>query len=52
MNTLSATPNPKAPPEPPSPITTEIIGVFIPLISIKFLAIASPCPCFSASSPG
>ena len=52
INILSETPSPSAPPLPPSPITTEITGTLSPLISIRFLAIASPCPCSSASNPG
>ena len=38
---LSATPIAKAPPLPPSPITTEIVVVFRLLSSNKFTAIAS-----------
>ena len=38
---LSATPIAKAPPLPPSPITTAIVGVFKSLSSYKFVAIAS-----------
>ena len=52
MYTLSPTPIPNAPPEAPSPIIIEIIGVFKRAISKIFLAIASPCPLSSASKPG
>ena len=38
---LSATPMASAPPEPPSPITTETIGTFTAANSKRFLAIAS-----------
>ena len=38
---LSATPIAKAPPEPPSPITIDTVGVFNSASSSKFLAIAS-----------
>jgi acetyl-CoA carboxylase carboxyl transferase subunit alpha len=41
-----------APPEPPSPITTEMIGVAKVDISNKFLAIAPDCPRSSAPIPG
>ena len=41
-----------APPEPPSPITTEIIGVASVDISNRFLAIASDWPRSSAPMPG
>lgn len=33
----------RAPPEPPSPITTDRIGTRKPNISLKLTAIASPC---------
>ena len=52
INNLSETPIASAPPEPPSPIMTEIIGVDIFDISSKFFAIASLCPRSSAPSPG
>src|SRR5699024_2276124 len=48
----SQTPNPSAPPDPPSPMTIEIIGTFKPAISTRFLAIASLCTRSSASLPG
>ena len=40
------------PPEAPSPTIKHIIGTFKTDISKRFLAIASPCPRSSASSPG
>src|SRR5690606_34949667 len=52
IKTLSPTPIPKAPPEAPSPIITQMIGTFNRVISKIFRAIASPCPRSSASNPG
>ena len=40
-----------APPLPPSPISMHSTGTFSADISIRFLAMASPCPLFSASAP-
>ena len=42
IKTLSPTPIPKAPPEAPSPIITQIIGTLRRHISKIFRAIASP----------
>ena len=52
INTLSPIPIPNAPPDAPSPITIQITGTVNCIISIKFLAMASPCPLSSASNPG
>ena len=51
IHTSSATASASAPPLPPSPIKMERIGVFKDDISKRFLAIASPWPCSSASIP-
>jgi len=52
MATLSATPMPSAPPEPPSPQTIERIGVFRRDISNMLRAIDSAWPRSSAPMPG
>ena len=43
---------PKAPPEPPSPITMLTTGTFKLDMSLRFLAMASACPLSSAAIPG
>ena len=43
MRLRLAQPMARAPPEPPSPITTDRIGTRKPNISLKLTAIASPC---------
>ena len=48
---LLAQPIASAPPEPPSPITTEMMGTRKPNISRRFTAIASPWPSSSADLP-
>ncbi|KAG1385299.1 hypothetical protein G6F59_017487 [Rhizopus arrhizus] len=48
----SPTPSASAPPEPPSPITVQMIGTFSSAISIRLRAIASDWPRDSASMPG
>ena len=52
MATRSATAIPKAPPEPPSPMTHETMGVSRRLISRRLKAMASACPRSSAFMPG
>ncbi len=52
IKTRSPTPIPRAPPLAPSPITTQMIGTLSVAMTIRFLAIASPCPRSSASRPG
>ena len=42
----------RAPPDPPSPVTTTMIGVFNSDIMARFCAIASLCPLSSPSIPG
>ena len=51
IQTSLPTASASAPPLPPSPITTERTGTFKSDISRRFLAMASPCPRSSASSP-
>ena len=41
-----------APPLPPSPVTTAIIGTRSPAISFRLRAMASACPRSSAPMPG
>ena len=50
--TRSPTPMPSAPPDPPSPITTQTIGVRSRLISRRLTAMASAWPRSSAFKPG
>eukprot|EP00955_Chlamydomonas_euryale_P020036 213452-Chlamydomonas_euryale.AAC.17 len=45
------TPIASAPPDPPSPITSEMTGTRSPNISRRLYAIASPCPSSSAALP-
>ena len=52
MATRSATAMPRAPPEPPSPITMLTIGVSRRAISRRLTAIASAWPRCSAPTPG
>ena len=52
ISTLSPIPMPSAPPEAPSPITTQMMGTFNCTISSRFRAMASPWPRSSASRPG
>ena len=51
IQTSLATAMARAPPEPPSPIKIDKTGTFKDDISKRFLAMASPCPRSSASSP-
>ena len=51
IQTSFATAMASAPPLPPSPITMESTGTIRSDISKRFLAMASPCPRSSASSP-
>ena len=52
MRMRSVTPIASAPPEPPSPITIEIVGTLRPAIFSRQVAIASAWPRSSASTPG
>ena len=52
MSSRLQTPMASAPPDPPSPITTEITGTCSAAISSRQTAIASACPRSSASIPG
>ena len=52
MTIRSVTPRPSAPPDPPSPITTDRMGTRKRAISRKFRAIASATPLSSDPSPG
>jgi hypothetical protein len=52
INVRSPTPMASAPPEPPSPITVQMIGVLSSDISIRLRAMASDWPRSSASMPG
>jgi hypothetical protein len=52
MLTRSPMPMPSAPPDPPSPITTQTIGVARRDISSKFLAMSADWPRSSAPMPG
>ncbi|MOA27401.1 hypothetical protein D3C78_1482780 [compost metagenome] len=52
MFNWSQTPMASAPPEPPSPITVAMIGVFNRAITRRFQAMASLWPRSSASMPG
>ena len=45
-------PMPSAPPEPPSPITTQMIGLRIWLMAIRFSAMIAAWPRSSAEMPG
>ncbi len=46
------TPRPSAPPDAPSPMTTEIVGTRSEDMTSRFTAIASACPRSSAPMPG
>ncbi len=52
MSTRSVTPMPSAPPEPPSPTTTEMVGVRSIAISRRLTAIASETWRSSEPTPG
>ena len=52
MLTRSPMPMPRAPPDPPSPITTQTIGVSRRDISSRFVAISWAWPRSSAPMPG
>lgn len=43
MSVRLAQPMARAPPDPPSPMTTEMMGTRKPNISLRLTAIASPC---------
>ena len=52
ISTRLPTPRARAPPLPPSPVTTQITGTVRADISARVRAMASPCPLASASRPG
>jgi hypothetical protein len=52
MRMRLVTPSASAPPEPPSPMTTEMEGTPSPAITSRFTAMASACPRSSAPIPG
>ena len=52
ISTRLPTPMASAPPEPPSPITVEMIGTRSRLITSRFTAMASAWPRSSAPMPG
>lgn len=52
MRTRLPTASASAPPLPPSPVMTDTTGTVSELMSSMERAMASPCPCASASRPG
>lgn len=51
IHTLSDKASAKAPPLPPSPMSTEMMGVFRPAMVVRFSAMAWPWPRSSAPMP-
>ena len=52
ISTRLATAMARAPPDPPSPMTTLMTGTRSRLITSRFVAMASACPRSSAPMPG
>ena len=52
ISTTLPMPSASAPPLPPSPVITATSGTVSSLITARHPAMASPCPCASASRPG